>query len=162
MQSDNDLARFVAAQAPVIERVKRELRFGLKRSHWMWFIFPQMAGLGFSAMSRRYAIASLAEARAYLCHPVLGPRLVECTDLVNAVQGRSAHAIFGSPDHMKFRSSMTLFRRADPEQPVFRQALKQYFQDKEDERTLTLLQMTAAASDVAGRPARESMIAAAE
>ncbi len=139
MADDFDLDRFVAAQSPVIEQVKRELRFGEKRSHWMWFVFPQLAGLGSSPMARRYAIASLDEARAYLRHPVLGPRLVECTGIVNAVQGRTARAIFGSPDDLKFHSSMTLFGRADPAEPVFRAALERYFGGVEDPRTVALL-----------------------
>jgi uncharacterized protein (DUF1810 family) len=136
---DFDLDRFVAAQAPLIEQVKRELRAGEKRSHWMWFVFPQLAGLGSSPMARRYAIASLDEAVAYLRHPVLGPRLVECAGIVNAVQGRTARAIFGSPDDLKLRSSMTLFGRADPAEPAFRAALERYFGGEEDPRTVALL-----------------------
>jgi uncharacterized protein (DUF1810 family) len=134
-----DLDRFVAAQSPVIEEVKRELRFGEKRSHWMWFVFPQLAGLGSSPMAQRYAIASLDEARAYLRHPILGPRLAECAGIVNRVQGRTAHEIFGSPDDLKFRSSMTLFGRADPAEPAFRTALERYFGGREDPRTVALL-----------------------
>jgi uncharacterized protein (DUF1810 family) len=135
-----DLGRFETAQAPVIERVLQELRAGEKRSHWMWFVFPQLAGLGHSPMARRYAIGSLDEARAYLAHGVLGSRLVECTRTVNAVEGRSVHAIFGSPDDMKFRSSMTLFARtAAPDQPVFREALDRYFGGAEDPRTVDIL-----------------------
>jgi uncharacterized protein (DUF1810 family) len=136
---DFDLDRFVAAQAPVIEQVKRELRAGAKRSHWMWFVFPQPAGLGSSPMARRYAISSLSEARAYLRHPVLGPRLVECTGIVNAVRGRTARAIFGGPDDLKFRSSATLFGRADPAEPAFRAALERHFGGAEDPRTVALL-----------------------
>ncbi len=135
----SDLDRFVAAQSPVIEEVKRELRFGEKRSHWMWFVFPQLAGLGSSPMAQRYAIASLDEARAYLRHPILGPRLAECAGIVNRVQGRTAHEIFGSPDDLKFRSSMTLFGRADPAEPAFRTALERYFGGREDPRTVALL-----------------------
>ena len=134
-----DLGRFEAAQAPVMTQVMRELRAGDKRSHWMWFVFPQLAGLGHSPMAQRYAISSLDEARAYLAHSVLGPHLVECTGLVNAVEGRSVHAIFGSPDDMKFRSSMTLFARAAPDEPVFRTALDRYFGGGEDPRTVELL-----------------------
>jgi uncharacterized protein (DUF1810 family) len=134
-----DLDRFVAAQSPVIEEVKRELRFGEKRSHWMWFVFPQLAELGSSPMAQRYAIASLDEARAYLRHPILGPRLAECAGIVNRVQGRTAHEIFGSPDDLKFRSSMTLFGRADPAEPAFRTALERYFGGREDPRTVALL-----------------------
>lgn len=135
-----DLGRFEAAQAPVIPQVLRELRAGEKRSHWMWFVFPQLAGLGHSPMAQRYAIQSLDEARAYLAHDVLGPRLIECTKLVNAVEDRSIHAIFGSPDDMKFRSSMTLFARAAaPDEPVFRDALCRYFGGNEDPKTIDLL-----------------------
>jgi uncharacterized protein (DUF1810 family) len=134
-----DLARFVKAQTPLMPQVLRELGAGQKRSHWMWFVFPQLAGLGHSPMSRHYAIASLAEARAYLADDVLGPRLMECTALVNAVEGRSLHAIFGSPDDRKFQSSMTLFAKASPETPVFREALARYCDGAEDRRTVDLL-----------------------
>ena len=133
------LERFVAAQAPVYDRVCAELRAGRKRSHWMWFIFPQIRGLGSSAMAQRYAITSLAEATAYLDHPVLGPRLRECTQLVNAVDGRSAHEIFGSPDDMKFHSSMTLFLRAGSEDELFRATLDKYFGGKLDRATIDRL-----------------------
>jgi uncharacterized protein (DUF1810 family) len=139
MSAPGDLERFVIAQDPVIDRVRAELAAGRKASHWMWFVFPQLAGLGFSAMSQRYAIASLEEARRYLAHPVLGPRLLDCTRLVNAVEGRSAHEIFGSPDDMKFHSSMTLFARAAPEEPAFAAALAKYYAGAEDRRTLALL-----------------------
>src|SRR6476661_234910 len=104
-----DLRRFVEAQDPVFDRVCEELRAGEKRTHWMWFVFPQLAGLGSSATAQRYAIASRAEAEAYLAHPILGPRLLALTRIVNALEGRSVHAIFGSPDDMKFHSAMTLF-----------------------------------------------------
>jgi uncharacterized protein (DUF1810 family) len=134
-----DLQRFVEAQTPVIDQVKTELRSGRKRSHWMWFVFPQMAGLGSSQMAQRYAIASRAEAEAYLAHPILGPRLRDCTDLVNAVDGRSANDIFGSPDDLKFRSSMTLFEAvADTPEP-FRTALERYYDGDPDPKTLELL-----------------------
>jgi uncharacterized protein (DUF1810 family) len=139
MEDRFDLERFVQAQDPVLPQVLRELSAGDKRSHWMWFVFPQIAGLGHSAMARRYAIASLAEARAYLAHPLLGPRLLECAGLVNAVQGRTAHAIFGSPDDMKFHSSMTLFHRADPGEAAFATALRRYFGGGEDAATLERL-----------------------
>lgn len=120
-------------------QVRAELKAGRKATHWMWFVFPQLAGLGFSQRSQFYGIASLDEARAYLAHPVLGPRLVKCTDLVNAAEGRSAHDIFGSPDDMKFRSSMTLFALAGPDEPAFAVALAKYFDGRRDERTLGLL-----------------------
>ena len=131
-----DLDRFVQAQDPVMAEVRRELADGRKRSHWMWFVFPQLRGLGRSATALRYGIGSLAEARAYLAHPVLGPRLVECTELVNRVEGRSAHQIFGSPDDLKFHSSMTLFAAAEPEAPVFREALDKHFGGARDALTV--------------------------
>jgi len=129
----------VNAQEPVFEDVLLELRRGEKESHWMWFIFPQMKGLGASAMAQRFAISSRAEAEAYLAHPILGPRLVQCTELVNAIEGRSAERIFGPVDAMKFRSSMTLFREAAPAPNVFDEALKKYFEGQPDTRTLELL-----------------------
>jgi len=122
-----DLDRFVRAQDPIMAQVRRELGEGRKRSHWMWFVFPQLRNLGRSAIAHHYGIGSLEEARAYLAHPVLGPRLVECTTLANKVEGRSVHEIFGSPDDLKFHSSMTLFASADPEAPVFREALAKHF-----------------------------------
>jgi uncharacterized protein (DUF1810 family) len=135
-----NLSRFVEAQAPVIERVRAELRAGQKRSHWMWFVFPQIAGLGDSAMAARYSISSLEEARAYLAHPVLGPRLRECTQLVLGVQGRSVDAIFGHPDNLKFHSCMTLFARAAPDEPVFADALQKYLGGEFDQGTLAVLE----------------------
>jgi uncharacterized protein (DUF1810 family) len=134
-----DLERFVEAQAPVYERVRSELREGRKLSHWMWFVFPQIEGLGSSAMARRFAIGSREEAQAYLAHPVLGPRLRECTRLVNLVEGSTIAQIFGSPDDMKFRSSMTLFARVAPQIPVFGEALDKYFEGKPDSLTLERL-----------------------
>ena len=133
-----DLERFVRAQDPVFRDVQGELARGRKQTHWMWFVFPQIAGLGFSAMSQRYAIGSRAEARAYLAHPVLGPRLVECTTLVLAVEGRTINAILGAPDDAKFRSSMTLFGAVSDE-PVFDQALARYFAGERDSATLEML-----------------------
>ncbi|UTD27354.1 DUF1810 domain-containing protein [Bradyrhizobium sp. WD16] len=135
----HDLQRFVSAQDGVYPAVQAELRAGRKRSHWMWFIFPQIAGLGFSAVAQRYAIASLAEASAYLAHPVLGERLRECTRLVLAVQERSINAIFGSPDDMKFHSCMTLFAQAAPDESLFKDALKKYFDGAPDTATLARL-----------------------
>jgi uncharacterized protein (DUF1810 family) len=134
-----DLQRFLDAQAPVYAQVLRELRAGHKQSHWIWFIFPQLAGLGSSAMARRYAIASLAEARAYMGHPVLRERLIECVGLVNAVAGRSITEILGPPDDMKFRSSMTLFREAEPDATIFQEALDKYFAGAGDPMTLAKL-----------------------
>ena len=139
MDDPHDLARFLHAQAPVYEEVLVELCEGRKRSHWMWFVFPQLAGLGRSVMAHRYAIGSLGEAAAYLAHPVLGARLRECSGLVLAVQQRSVHEIFGAPDDLKFRSCMTLFGRADPAEPVFQQCLRKYFGGQGDPQTLALL-----------------------
>jgi uncharacterized protein (DUF1810 family) len=130
-----DLDRFVKAQDPVLRQVRAELRAGDKRTHWMWFVFPQLAGLGRSGTARYYALASLGEARAYLAHPLLGPRLIECTSLVNAVDGRSAHRIFGSPDDLKFHSSMTLFALAQPNERTFSNALRKYFDGAPDRLT---------------------------
>ncbi|CAO4139430.1 hypothetical protein LPLAFNJD_LOCUS438 [Methylorubrum aminovorans] len=134
-----DLNRFVEAQAGVYETALAELRGGRKRSHWMWFIFPQIAGLGSSAMARRYAIGSLAEARAYLAHPLLGERLRTCTRAANAWEDRSAHTLFGAPDDVKFRSSMTLFAQADPDAPDFTRALATFFDGRPDPLTLERL-----------------------
>ena len=124
MEKFSELQRFVDAQSPVYEQVLRELRGGRKVTHWMWFIFPQMKGLGHSAMAGKYGIASQAEAEAYLKHPVLGPRLRECTRLVNEIEGKSIDEIFGFPDNLKFRSCMTLFASATGDNAVFTQALK--------------------------------------
>lgn len=133
-----DLKRFIEAQEPVIDRVREELRRGRKTSHWMWFVFPQIAGLGFSPMSQKYAIRSLDEARAYLAHPRLGPRLRECVELVVRIPGRSVHDIFGSPDDMKLRSCLTLFSQASDD-PVFHQALQRLFEGEGDPATRDLL-----------------------
>jgi uncharacterized protein (DUF1810 family) len=133
------LERFVQAQEPVIERVLAELRAGRKSSHWMWFVFPQLAGLGHSPMAQRFAIASRAEAKTYLAHPVLGPRLRECTRLVNAVEGHGIEEIFGHPDYLKFRSCMTLFAQASPEDRLFADALRKYFAGEYDPLTLERL-----------------------
>jgi uncharacterized protein (DUF1810 family) len=133
------LERFVQAQASVYARALDELEAGRKRSHWMWFIFPQIAGLGHSAMSQMYAIQDLAEARAYLAHPLLGARLRECIQAVLDIDGKSAHTIFGSPDDLKFRSSMTLFDRAAPDD-IFQAALDKYFGGEADPLTLQKLQ----------------------
>lgn len=138
-QGPYNLERFVIAQAPAYGRVCEELGDGRKKSHWMWFIFPQVAGLGVSAMARTFAISSRAEAEAYLQHPILGPRLIECTKLVNRIEGRSAFDIFGSPDDLKFRSSMTLFAEAAPDEPAFKKALQKYFAGEPDRRTLDRL-----------------------
>jgi uncharacterized protein (DUF1810 family) len=139
MNDPFDLNRFVAAQADMFDDVLAELRAGQKRSHWIWFIFPQMKGLGRSPQAQHFGIGSLAEARAYVNHLVLGPRLAECTRLVNQVEGRSIHEIFGTPDDLKFRSSMTLFSRAAGTDPIFAAALKKYFNREPDDLTLELL-----------------------
>jgi uncharacterized protein (DUF1810 family) len=133
---DSDLRRFVEAQDPVYEQVLAELRAGRKRTHWMWFIFPQLRGLGSSAMAERYGIASRQEAEEYLRHPVLGPRLIECTRLVNAIEGRTIDEIFGYPDDLKFRSSMTLFAAVAVGQTEFQRALEKYFNGERDPLTL--------------------------
>ena len=139
MDDPFDLERFVAAQDAVMAAVREELRGGRKRTHWMWFVFPQLRALGRSSTALHYGIASLAEARAYLAHPVLGPRLRDCTGLACAVQGRTIHEIFGSPDDMKFRSCMTLFAAADPAAPQFAEALRIYFDGQPDPLTVDLL-----------------------
>jgi uncharacterized protein (DUF1810 family) len=135
-----DLERFVTAQdsGGTYQRAAAELRTGRKTSHWMWFIFPQIAGLGRSAMAQAYAIRDLPEAQEYLAHPVLGPRLIECAEIVASHRGISAEQIFGGIDAIKLRSSMTLFAHADPDQEVFRQVLDQYFEgpDPETERRI--------------------------
>ena len=135
-----DLQRFVTAQAPVFASALEELKKGRKRTHWMWFVFPQLRGLGSSSMATFYGIGSLEEARAYLAHPLLGPRLVLCTETVLAIKGKTLREIFGSPDDMKFGSSMTLFARAsDDDGVVFKRALDLYCQGRLDDRTLALL-----------------------
>jgi uncharacterized protein (DUF1810 family) len=136
MSDPFDLQRFVTAQDPVIDRAMAELRAGRKTSHWMWFVFPQLAGLGHSDMARRFAISGREEADAYLRHPVLGSRLRACTKLVNVVAGRTAHEIFGSPDDLKFRSSMTLFAAVAPDDAEFAAALHKYFDGVPDPATL--------------------------
>ena len=133
------LDRFVEAQSRSHVTVLAELGRGRKRSHWMWFVFPQLKGLGRSSTSEFYGIQGLEEARAYLAHPILGPRLRECAGLVNRVDGRTAEQIFGFPDWTKFRSSMTLFSLADPEEPAFRLALDRYFGGEADPEMLRLL-----------------------
>lgn len=140
MNDPFDLERFVEAQQPVYARVLGELRAGHKTSHWMWFVFPQIQGLGGSPMAIRYAIASLAEARAYLDHPVLGPRLRECCEILEGPEGRTAEAIFGYPDVLKLRSSLTLFSRAAGERDsVFDALLEKYYEGQPDLQTLALI-----------------------
>jgi uncharacterized protein (DUF1810 family) len=133
-----NLSRFIEAQDEIYSRALGELRVGEKRSHWMWFIFPQVAGLGHSAMAQRYAIQSRPETEAYLAHAVLGARLLECTQAVLDVPGKSASAIFGSPDDMKFRSSMTLFD-AVGDRAIFGETLQRFYQGERDFRTVAIL-----------------------
>jgi uncharacterized protein (DUF1810 family) len=142
MNDPYDLQRFVDAQNPVYDRICSELRDGRKESHWMWFVFPQFEGLGSSPLAREFAISSLAEAIAYLEHPILDRRLTECTRLVNLVEGRPVEQIFGYPDDLKFRSSMTLFAHATPDNQVFIDALHKYFKGEFDPATLVRLQLS--------------------
>ncbi len=134
-----DLNRFISAQEGVYDRALAELRSGLKRSHWMWFIFPQIDGLGYSPTTRFYSIKSLEEARQYLAHPVLGMRLKECAKAVLAVEGQSASDIFGHPDDMKLQSSMTLFELVAGPEPVFGRVLDKYYQGTRDTKTLRIV-----------------------
>lgn len=136
MQDTYNLQRFVDAQHPVFEQVLAELRAGHKYSHWMWFVFPQVTGLGHSEMARRYAITCLSEAKAYLAHPVLGPRLEQCAEIIEPQSHKTARQIFGSPDDLKLHSSMTLFTLAAPERPVFRAVLDTFFEGNPDRSTL--------------------------
>ena len=139
MNDPYDLQRFVDAQNPVFEQVCSELREGRKEGHWMWFVFPQLKGLGHSWMASRYGITSREEAKAYLQHPILGPRLRECTRLVNLVEGRKIEQIFGYPDNLKFRSSMTLFASVATDNEIFLNALQKYFGGESDRLTLARL-----------------------
>ena len=142
MDDRYELTRFVEAQEPLFDWVRAELAAGRKESHWMWFVFPQLQGLGSSAAAHRYALACIGEARAYLAHPLLGARLHECTRLVNRIEGRTIEEIFGHPDHLKFRSCMTLFACAAGEAgdgPLFREALRKYFAGEGDPLTRKLL-----------------------
>ena len=134
-----DLQRFVDAQLGVYARAEAELRAGRKESHWMWYIFPQIKGLGQSAMAQKYALSSVAEATEYLNHPELGKRLRECTQLVTAIDGRSIEDIFGYPDHLKFHSSMTLFAHATNDHQVFMDALRKYYRSEFDHQTIERL-----------------------
>jgi uncharacterized protein (DUF1810 family) len=139
MTDPHDLQRFVLAQDTVYTQVCAELAAGAKTSHWMWFVFPQLKALGHSATAQHFGIASRAEALAYWQHPVLGPRLKACSELVVAVEGRTALQVFGSTDQLKFRSCMTLFAQVAPQEPVFNQALAGYFAGEGDAKTLELL-----------------------
>jgi uncharacterized protein (DUF1810 family) len=135
----HNLRRFITAQDPVYAGVLDELRAGRKTSHWMWYVFPQLAGLGHSAMARKYALGSVAEARAYLADPLLGARLKECTRLLLDIRNRRIEEILGYPDDLKFRSCMTLCNALLPEEPLYREALDRYFAGQADPRTLALL-----------------------
>jgi uncharacterized protein (DUF1810 family) len=139
MNDPYDLQRFVDAQNPVFQQVCSELRGGRKEGHWMWFVFPQLKGLGHSWMASRYGITSREEAKAYLQHPILGPRLRECTRLVNLAEGRKIEQIFGYPDNLKFRSSMTLFAHVASDNEIFLNALQKYFGGESDRLTLARL-----------------------
>ena len=139
MNDPHDLNRFLLAQQDDYERALAEVKNGRKRTHWMWYIFPQIDGLGFSSLSKRYSIKSLAEARAYLAHPVLGPRLLECAEAVVSIEGRSATEVFGSPDDVKLRSCATLFACVSPPGSVFDRLLGKYYRGLRDAKTLQLL-----------------------
>ncbi|HUO30423.1 MAG TPA: DUF1810 domain-containing protein [Bryobacteraceae bacterium] len=143
-----NLQRFVAAQNPVYDQVRRELREGLKRGHWMWFIFPQVKGLGHSEMALIFGIASLDEAKAYLSHAILGPRLLECTQLVMRVEERTVQQIFGDPDELKFRSCMTLFAHAATENTIFKSALRKYCGNEFDQLTVHRLRPGVESSEI--------------
>jgi uncharacterized protein (DUF1810 family) len=138
----HDLERFLRAQSADYEQALKEIRRGRKDSHWMWYVFPQFDGLGASSTSKRYAIKSMAEAKAYLAHPILGPRLIECAEAALGVEGRSAAEIFGSPDDMKLRSCATLFAQIAPAGSVFDRLLHQYFKGHPDDKTLRLIART--------------------
>ena len=140
MHADFDLQRFVEAQNPVYDQVMQELQAGRKRSHWMWYVFPQLDGLGHSAMAERYALAGIDEARAYLAHPLLGPRLEACVTALLQHSDKSAREMLGSPDHLKLRSCLTLFTRAAPDNPLFQLALVQFYGGDQDALTLAMLQ----------------------
>ena len=136
---DYDLHRFIAAQNGIYEQALAELKAGRKRSHWMWFIFPQIAGLGSSAMAEKYAIRSAEEAAAYLADPILGSRLIRCVEAVLSIDGRAAHDIFGSPDDLKLRSSMTLFAAVSDHGSPFHKVIERFCQGRFDERTIEML-----------------------
>ncbi|KIC81427.1 DUF1810 domain-containing protein [Pseudomonas sp. C5pp] len=140
MHADFDLQRFVEAQNPVYDQVMQELQAGRKRSHWMWYVFPQLDGLGHSAMAERYALAGIDEARAYLAHPLLGPRLQACVTALLQHHDKSAREMLGSPDYLKLRSCLTLFAQAAPGNPLFQLALVQFYDGEADALTLAMLQ----------------------
>lgn len=146
-----DLGRFVRAQADDYERALKEIREGRKRTHWMWYVFPQVDGLASSSTSKHYSIKSLEEARAYLRHPILGPRLLECAEAAVRVEGRSAADIFGSPDDLKLRSCATLFACVSPPGSVFDRLLRKYYPDGRDGKTLRLLGLAPEAGNATDR-----------
>lgn len=146
MNDPYDLNRFMQAQQNDYERALFEVKSGQKRSHWMWYIFPQFDGLGFSPTSKRYSIKSLAEAKAYLNHPILGSRLLECAKAVLSVEGKSAYEIFGSPDDMKLRSCATLFAHVSPAGSVFEQVIDKFFQGERDPKTIHLIKIAGQAT----------------
>ena len=139
LKREFDLQRFVDAQQAVYDTVRIELSAGQKRLHWMWYIFPQLAGLGRSETARHYALSGVDEAQAYLAHPLLGQRLEECCKILTGIEGRTASAIFGYPDDLKLHSSLTLFAQAAPDQPLFGACLAKYFNGQRDAATLQLL-----------------------
>jgi uncharacterized protein (DUF1810 family) len=139
MPENNNLNRFLEAQESTYQTALTEIRNGRKRSHWIWFIFPQVAGLGFSETSKFYAIKTIAEATTYLNHPVLGKRLIEISEVLLTIDGKTANQIFGSPDDVKLKSSMTLFATVSDDNPVFLKVLEKYFNGQEDQKTLQLL-----------------------
>lgn len=142
MSNEPNLNRFLEAQKNTFERAFDEIKAGMKRSHWMWFIFPQIRGLGYSEMANKYGIANLKEAEVYLDHPILGQRLISISKLLPEIKGKSAYEVFGSPDDMKLRSSMTLFASVEHADPVFKQVLDQYFEGEKDERTISLIALS--------------------
>lgn len=140
MEIDNTLKHFLTAQQPIYPQVLKELRNGKKTTHWMWFIFPQIEGLGFSPTSIKYSIKSIEEAKEYISHPILGKRLLECSNTILKIENKTTDEIFGYPDNAKLRSSMTLFNFISPEHKEFADVLKKYFGGKEDEQTISILQ----------------------
>ncbi|HEX7458804.1 MAG TPA: DUF1810 domain-containing protein [Ginsengibacter sp.] len=144
MIADTGINRFIRAQENIYPQVVNELQNGKKTSHWMWFIFPQIEGLGFSSTSKYYSIKTIAEAKEYVMHPVLGKRLLECSTILLNIEGKSAESIFGYPDNLKLQSSMTLFSFTSPESTVFLNVLNKYFNNKKDQKTLDILKLMGA------------------
>jgi uncharacterized protein (DUF1810 family) len=140
MNKDNTLNRFLTAQQPIYPQVLKELRNGNKTSHWMWFVFPQIEGLGHSSTAKFYSIKTIEEAKEYLAHPILGKRLLECANAILKIENKTADQIFGYPDNLKLKSSMTLFNFVSPEHNEFADVLKKYFAGEQDEKTISILQ----------------------